>query len=244
MVGSLAVHSRADGDVGGPEGAVALVRFRISNFPISHVHLRYWREEVGEGLFVEFEAGGFFGEEGFDEGGLFALEFEDAVFDGAAADEFVDEDGRGLADAVGAVGGLVFGSLLSGCQHRPDFFSIQSDRSLWLHTRTRRSRRLHNTPAASLPLPRIRLAPSWRFAPNRSRAFVNASFTNALLPITAPSVNYLTRQSNIRAIFRSGNAVSLSSDSSSSAVFFVTTPRDSNSAMPLFFPSAVPINRR
>ena len=37
------------------------------------------------------------------------LEFEDAVFDGAAADEFVDEDGFGLADAVGAVGGLVFG---------------------------------------------------------------------------------------------------------------------------------------
>jgi hypothetical protein len=154
VVGSLAVHSRADGDVGGPEGAVALVRFRISNFPISHVHLRYWREEVGEGLFVEFEAGGILGEEGFDEGGFFALEFEDTVFDGAAADEFVDEDGLGLADAVGAVGGLVFGSLLSACQHRPDFFSMQSDRSLWRHTRNRRSRRLHSTPAAGLPLPR------------------------------------------------------------------------------------------
>ena len=36
------------------------------------------------------------------------LELEDAVLDGAAADELVDEDGLGLADAVGAVGGLVF----------------------------------------------------------------------------------------------------------------------------------------
>jgi hypothetical protein len=66
-------------------------------------------EEVGEGLLVEFEGRGFVGEEGFDEGGFVLLEFEDAVFDGAAADEFVDEDGFGLADAVGAVGGLVFG---------------------------------------------------------------------------------------------------------------------------------------
>lgn len=37
------------------------------------------------------------------------LEFEDTVLDGAAADEFVDENGLGLADAVGAIGRLVFG---------------------------------------------------------------------------------------------------------------------------------------
>ena len=64
---------------------------------------------MGEGFGVDFEAGGFLGEQGLDEGGLVFLEFEDAVLDGAAADELVDEDGLGLADAVGAVGGLVFG---------------------------------------------------------------------------------------------------------------------------------------
>ena len=37
------------------------------------------------------------------------LHFLEALFDGAFADEFVDEDGFVLADAVGAVGGLVFG---------------------------------------------------------------------------------------------------------------------------------------
>lgn len=41
--------------------------------------------------------------------GLFLLELVDAVFDGAGADELVDEDGFVLADAVGAVGRLVFG---------------------------------------------------------------------------------------------------------------------------------------
>jgi hypothetical protein len=38
------------------------------------------------------------------------LEIENAILDGPAADEFVDKDGHGLADAVVAVGGLVFGS--------------------------------------------------------------------------------------------------------------------------------------
>lgn len=36
------------------------------------------------------------------------LHLLDALFDSALADEFVDEDGFVLADAVGAVGGLVF----------------------------------------------------------------------------------------------------------------------------------------
>ena len=49
------------------------------------------------------------GEEGVGEVGLFLLELVDAVFDGAGADEFVDEDGFVLADAVGAVSRLVFG---------------------------------------------------------------------------------------------------------------------------------------
>ena len=44
----------------------------------------------------------------------------------------------------------------------------------------------------------------------RSRAAANASLTNALLPITAPSVKYLTRQRNIAASFKSGNTVSFS----------------------------------
>jgi hypothetical protein len=66
-------------------------------------------EQVGERAGVDLQAGGFLGEQRFDEGGFLFLEFEDAVLDGAAADEFVDEDGLGLADAVGAVGRLVFG---------------------------------------------------------------------------------------------------------------------------------------
>ena len=37
------------------------------------------------------------------------LELVNAVFDGAIADEFVDEDGFVLADTVGAVGSLIFG---------------------------------------------------------------------------------------------------------------------------------------
>ena len=49
---------------------------------------------VGE----KFGGGGFFG---FDHG-------VDAFLDGASGDEFVDEDIALLADAVGAVGGLVF----------------------------------------------------------------------------------------------------------------------------------------
>jgi len=57
------------------------------------------------------------------------------------------------------------------------------------HTLIHRSSRLHSTPTAGLPLPRICRAPSLRLGPNRSRAFVNAWFTDALLPITAPSVN-------------------------------------------------------
>ena len=58
---------------------------------------------------IDLQLAGFFGEKGFDEGGFVLLEFQDAVFDGAGADEFVDEDGLGLADAVGAVGRLVLG---------------------------------------------------------------------------------------------------------------------------------------
>ncbi|MEX1048330.1 MAG: hypothetical protein WED15_02295 [Akkermansiaceae bacterium] len=42
---------------------------------------------------------------------------------------------------------------------------------------------------------------------NRSRAPANASFTNSLLPITAPSVKYLTRQRSIFAMLKSGNTV-------------------------------------
>ena len=53
---------------------------------------------------------------------------------------------------------------------------------------SRRSLTLHSTPFASLPLPFIARAPSFLFAPNRSRAFSNASLTKLLLPITAPSV--------------------------------------------------------
>ena len=41
---------------------------------------------------------------------------------------------------------------------------------------TRRSRRLQSTPAAGLRLPRIRLAPSLRLVPNRSRAFLPFPF--------------------------------------------------------------------
>lgn len=48
------------------------------------------------------------GEEVGDECGFALLHFDDAFFDGALADEFVDEDGFGLADAVCAVGGLGF----------------------------------------------------------------------------------------------------------------------------------------
>jgi len=49
------------------------------------------------------------GEEGVGEERFLLLELVDAVFDGALTDELVDEDGFVLADAVGAVGGLVFG---------------------------------------------------------------------------------------------------------------------------------------
>ena len=42
--------------------------------------------------------------------GFLLLELVDAVLHGAGADELVDEDGLVLADAVGAVGGLIFGS--------------------------------------------------------------------------------------------------------------------------------------
>ena len=73
------------------------------------------REEVGEGFGIDAEFCGIVGEECLDEGGLVLLEFENPILDGAAADEFVDEDGLGLADAVGAVGGLIFGGLLTSC---------------------------------------------------------------------------------------------------------------------------------
>ena len=67
-------------------------------------------------------------------------------------------------------------------------------------TLTRRFRILHRWPFAPLPLPLIARAPFFRFGPNRSRAFANASFTNSLLPITAPSVKYRTRHRSIFAI--------------------------------------------
>lgn len=50
--------------------------------------------------------------------------------------------------------------------------------------------RLNSTPAAAFPFPFMRRAPSFRLSVNRSRAAVNVSLTNALLPITAPSVKY------------------------------------------------------
>jgi hypothetical protein len=52
----------------------------------------------------------------------------------------------------------------------------------------RKSLKLHKIPLAAAPPPFSFRAPSFRFAPNRSRALANASFTNSLLPITAPSV--------------------------------------------------------
>ena len=63
---------------------------------------------------------------------------------------------------------------------------------------------LHSTPFAAAPLPRILRAPSLLLSENLSRAPANASFTNSLLPITAPSVKYLTRHRNIFAIDSSG----------------------------------------
>ncbi len=66
-------------------------------------------EQVVEGGLVDLETVGVVGEEGFHEGGFLGLEFLDALFDCALADEFVDKDGLVLPDAVGAVGGLVFG---------------------------------------------------------------------------------------------------------------------------------------
>jgi hypothetical protein len=58
---------------------------------------------------------------------------------------------------------------------------------------------LHNNAAAGPPLPRNFRAPSLRFSPNRSLDFATASLTNVRLPITAPSVKYLTRQRSILA---------------------------------------------
>gem|GEM_PF-1626096 len=72
---------------------------------------------------------------------------------------------------------------------------------------TRRSLTLHKIPAAAFPLPRIRLAPSVRFSENLSRAPAKTSSTKPLLPITAPSVKYRTRQRSILAIESSGKTV-------------------------------------
>jgi len=36
------------------------------------------------------------------------VQFDDLLFDGVGGDESIDGDGAGLADAVGAVGGLIF----------------------------------------------------------------------------------------------------------------------------------------
>ena len=42
--------------------------------------------------------------------GFLLLKLVNAVLDGSVTDELVDEDGLVLTDAVGSVGGLVFGS--------------------------------------------------------------------------------------------------------------------------------------
>ena len=65
-----------------------------------------------------------------------------------------------------------------------------------------KSRALHHRPAAGDPVPCGLRAPSWRRGPKRSRAVTKASFTNNRLPITAPSVNYLTRRRSIFPIDR------------------------------------------
>ncbi len=88
------------------------------------------------------------------------------------------------------------------------------------HVATLRWRTLDRPPAADA-LPFILLAPSFRFAPNRSRAFAKASLTNSSLPITAPSVKYLTRHRGIFAKAISFNTVSLPPLSKASAVFLV-----------------------
>ena len=120
--------------------------------------------------------------------------------------------------------------------HRPHFLA---------QTLSRRSLTLQSTPAAGAPFPRNFLAPSFRFSVNRSRAPANASFTNSLLPMTAPSVKYLTRHFNIFAILNSGSTVPLSSAASASAVLCIGfTFALSTSARPLFRPSANPIARR
>ena len=111
-------------------------------------------------------------------------------------------------------------------------------------TLTRKSLTLHSSPFAPLPLPRIARAPSLRLALNRSRARANASFTNSLLPITAPSVKYLTRQCNIFANPRSFKTVPLSLLSNISAVFSVfwptRFPTPATSARPGLRPKASP----
>lgn len=120
-----------------------------------------------------------------------------------------------------------------------------------LYIPTRKSLMLQSVPAADLPLPRIRRAPSFLLSVNLSRAPANASFTNALLPITAPSVKYLTRHLSIFAIPRSGRTVSSPSEASISAVFFVTASSlflvscvSKSCVFPGFLPSASPIARR
>jgi hypothetical protein len=68
------------------------------------------------------------------------------------------------------------------CHDRPPDHGADTD------IPTRRSLALHKIPLAPPPLPLIVRAPSFRLGPNRSRALAKASFTNSLLPITAPSV--------------------------------------------------------
>jgi hypothetical protein len=70
------------------------------------------REQVREGPGVDAQFAGVLGEQGVDEGGFSFLEYEDAVFDGAEADEFVDEDRFGLAGEEFELGG--FGYALGG----------------------------------------------------------------------------------------------------------------------------------
>jgi ribosome-binding ATPase len=71
------------------------------------IHTDFEREQGGEGCGIGGGGAGGVGEQGLGEAGFFLLEQVDAFLDGAAAEQFVDEHRLLLADAVGAVGGLV-----------------------------------------------------------------------------------------------------------------------------------------
>lgn len=69
------------------------------------------RQKEVEIFFGEVEVsggGGVVGKDTVVEGTFLLLEVEDFLFDGLPGDEFIDEDGVFLSDAVGAIGGLAF----------------------------------------------------------------------------------------------------------------------------------------